>query len=935
MPGNKYSSELLLQGKFEFDQSSLSTAAQFTQELVNTIEKPLQEMTQRIVNNLFGRQGLGQGFQGGLVNQYGQPISSAPQGGGLPPISGGPTPPPPGGGGGQQPPGMPPVSATTKAFLDQFQQSGDLIAGLTSRMSGGQYGLNYGPYAEGNVARMIQQASRAGVNLQLSEEQRETMRGAAGAMRGDLAKVLELSIDEQKQFMEEIKKLSEKTQDLQKTMAEATDAEQKKQAGADLLATQKMLEDKQRAAQDAAEKTGAQISRTRGLIEAAEAPDEADAMEKAAKRAVMTRGVIAGIGAAGAFITGAARLPGELRAEEAARYGMSGMAGRMLAQGDISGLAALQNIGGQEAVRQRAGIETFGQGVGGILSSTAIGSVGGGALAAILAAMGTGAAGGAAAGGGIASLPLALIGGLGGLAYGTYNYYTNSERMQQQNMQAQVAAEREKYAEYYGAMDQSRGRAMMSFQTAQRLGSRGVESFLYGGASTRQMQDEMTRGVLAQNELQELEAEKEQRRKQGQLTPGDEEMYNIRAKRIRESLPNEQQLISGIRYGRAGMVEDALLPSPLTDRRVTMDEYAARRGIMGQEAFDIRAGLVGMAGTRGADKSLFTDIVNLKSMGFAGAQSAMGAVYGTDLSGDPRKALDAVRDIWIELLAKGYDESKAGRMAEQIAGMAGAVGIGGESAIRTARLATAASETLGNLTEQGLSFRQGVLGQFARGSDLITGGGGLMGFGALRGTEKFLGGEEFKDLTEKQRSDLLMVLGSGEQTGKSIQQAMKDITGRDVSEERAKQLADELAKAKVGGLSETMGGITGMQSFQALFYRSMGLVPNQEQGIEAAKTFEATAKSTLGTTQEQADRAKALKEQSKVGVSAEGTPGGDITKITAEKDAKMVGEGLGATVTQGTENLKKALDGLVVAINRAASSINSAKPGGFATPKGR
>jgi len=204
MANQKYTSQLILEGKFEADQASLSEAAKYAQDLARVMEAPLQEMTQRIIENLFGKQGLGQSSR--VVDQYGQPATTAN------PISGASAPPPPQvppiSGAGAPPSQIPPdPNAQIARFLNRDmapwqvrQGMGKSLADLTPDESIKSFINKVDPETdtkqnllaetirkiaspeaemEAGKAGVIAKMKQAGVDVDLTPQEKEQMKGAA------------------------------------------------------------------------------------------------------------------------------------------------------------------------------------------------------------------------------------------------------------------------------------------------------------------------------------------------------------------------------------------------------------------------------------------------------------------------------------------------------------------------------------------------------------------------------------------------------------------------------------------------------------------------------------------------------------------------------------------------------------------------------------
>lgn len=933
MAGNKYSSELLLQGKFEFDQNSLSSAAQFTQELVKTIEGPLQEMTQRIVSNLFGRQGLGQGFQSALVDQYGKPITSSQAPGGLPPVQGGPTgsPPPVGaatspiqGVGNIFPPGQGPTSAAFQEYVKtQFRpiDFGELKAGITSAV-----GRPYSPEFEArNMALMMQKAQGAGVDVYstMTSEQKEQFKTAANTMQTRISEAIRIGQAEQASKSGNIKSVEDAMAAIEDHMSRMPDrlGQAYKEAQNELVALQKEHVRLQKDASDAAEQTAAGIQELKRAKDALEAPGRAEQEAKAADTMRRLGLVSTGLGMASSLAAFTTERPYALEEARAARAGMERGGARALLSGDMIRYGLIQELGGEEALTARS-ITSARSGY----AAGALGSLAGGGLMAMI---GSGMISGIGAGA-VGGLPGAIIGGLaglGGAAYMGYKGIFEPEESAKGYYEREISARAGKSQEVRAAMSTSYDRLRGSFRTARDLGDVGLEAMLYGGSTTS-----LTSGQIKTGELEErLYPEKESisnfidrniGRGVDKLldTMGVPESFyrssDAQIRKAREAAGQPSAISAAERekeYFRKGLVQDE------SGNLVDLNTYAAKFGVDYSEIGAPLAGAFGQKLTGGMAK----EAIALKSLG-VGPETIAGFGAG-ELRQDPRDAFNRVKDLYAEAMSTGIEKSQLPRAMEAVAQQAAGIGIGGGAQAGEAfRRATGLAGA-----EFGTGYGAAQLSSAQRVEQLIFGRGGTFGGGGMGGAGRVLGAQEVMGkevLDGKSLTDLM-----GGQSGMFMELLSKGGMTEAGLKKGLQQFLPDMSEEQINQIIKAQGGLEGIK--KTISGGALGIPEAGRQAITGlgATTFDAAVaeREMAADKSLQATIEKSVKEGAGAGLKGEvpTTPGGVAVSSELGVKATELNTALVKvieTVPSFTEAVKNAVDGINKGLQELYPTINRA-----------
>lgn len=802
MAGSKYSSELLLEGKFQFDQNSLSAAAQFTQELVKTIERPLQEMTQRIVNNLFGRQGLGQGFQSAQFSQPGFQVQSTFTG--------------------QASPGFGQVSSTFREYLGREGRALEESYGEIKQKAFGSVGTPYSPYFEAaNMARMMQKAQSAGVDVYstLSPEQRERFKQGAITTGQKISELTGIGLKEQADYAQKIKEkegLAEKAkvfyqERLQKIESSGASSEFVAQKRTEfeekLIAIQQESLALQKKAEDAATKTASGIQELKIAKQALEAPEREEQARKAEIRAGRIR---TGLGIAGAAISAvmlANEFPYMMEEREAATAGLERGSARALQARDINRYMAMQELGGDQALMERSRrssyIQAFGQ-----IGLGALGMIGGGATSIF----------------GGAGIPVAL-GGLGLVGSGIRDLM-NTEAGATSFREREIESRLGQTREFREASNRARAQAIRAFDISTAMGDRSLEMGLYGGVS-QDVTRKQLRGGIESATKEYLEAQ--ERISELENLP----KYQAR-QRLRPALERETAAIETFLETE----KEAKGTRALTGE--SLFEYAGKRGIDYREL----APVIGELGQRYKTKGGYAPMqesINLAALGIgAGTQAQLLAAQGNV---DPRSAFNQIKDMYIEVFASGIEKSQLPKAMERFAQIASGVGYGCQGV--AAEQARRAGAIAGGL------FGEGYTGEqlsFAQRMERFQFGGGRLGAGgfgnamSMAATSAIMGKTMVgdKSLTQMLGGNagaVAMMLAQQGQTDESIKTIL---TKMGMSEEDAQKALSALGgakgftEAKTRGAAEMQGTIpTASRGFMA----AIGV--GAEGGVQTATALKA------------------------------------------------------------------------------------------------
>jgi hypothetical protein len=803
MAGNKYSSELLLQGKFEFDQNSLSVAAQFTQELVKVIEGPLQEMSQRIVNNLFGRQGIGGGMPSGMLqHQSGLAVPShmVPGAG-----ASGPTPPPPpiqqlgvhgivGGPMAQLPPQL-------QSYMERFASPHDV--GLQERL------LSQSPYTgQRNIAMMMQKAQRSGLDVysNLSEEQKKSFAKEAESVQGDIATLIKQGTDLQKQYTTSIQKAQSEvgtlrsysealqkdpnmaqemykgmSENLKKVIDEYNTADPKTRRDP-VVAVLERIERLQQESVESERQTSAGIQKLKGEREALLAPTEADEETRGARRArrIQTMANVAGlVGSAVAF---GAQVPYMMEEREASAAELERGSARALQSGNINRYMAMQELGGDTALTERSRRSALLSGVGQILGGVGIGAAG------IMS--------------GIGAVPAVIAGG--GMAISGAHTLMNMESQAVSFREREIESRLGQTREFRDASSRARAQAIQSFETARGMGDQSLEDLLYGGVSIGSARSQLRAGIAgAGTREQEAEA----------------------IRRFRDASAGGTRALSG----------------------QSLREYAAERGIDYGQLAPVIGEMGGRARTAGG-YSPMQESINLATLGIgAGTQAELLYGQGRGADGarmDPRQAFAQIKDMYAETFATGIEKSQLPRAMERFGQMAASIGYGGT--------AVAQEQMRRATTMAGGMFGEGYGGaqlDFANRMQRFQFGGGPLGSGGLgnamamsamgnilQGTQ--VGGKSLQDTLGGNAGVVSMMLAQQGQTDESMKTILMKAGG--MSEQDAAAAVKQLGGAK-GLESMRTKGMVG--AYGGIGEGPLGFLTAMMTGAEGGAQMEAALKS--------------------------------------------------------------------------------------------
>lgn len=859
MAGNKYSSELLLQGKFEIDQNSLSVAAKFTQELVNIIERPLQEMSHRISSSIAKAVGGGR-----LVDQFGVPFQSADVGASAGSGATKPAPQIP-----QQgaPGSLGQAPTHLHSYMEQFRAPHDV--GLAQKIMAERQ------TSESNIAMMYQKAKGAGVDLysNLSEEQKRSWAKQAGNVDESIKQLVSSGVEVQKNFNEKIEvlrkdrslmeavsgaggiqspegkkafdqmsdTLKQTVKDFYTLSAEAQNDPRNQpliKLTEELVALQKESNEKQ-------DEFAGAIQVLKNQKSALMDPTLADEAQKAEIEQQKAMGVRRNIMGAMMAVQGVSQLgqfaldrPAALERASATRAGMERGESRALLSGDLERYALIRELGGQERLTSESmkesrlglGLQSFGGIAGGIA-----GYLGAGSAATALG--GAGAAGGA---GVIASLmnPLGMLALGGGLAYGGYKAYqaiNEPEEDARQRYEERLASRAEQSRELRMGMGMSRSRLSQAFQTSRALGDTGLESLIYG---------------------------------------------------------------SGV--GRGPSMQD-------------LNTYAAGLGV---DYSQIGAPLAGAFGSK-VTPDLAKQAVDLSTRGISPdilSQFGVGAS-----SQDPRETFSRVKDLYAEAMSSGIEKSQLPRAMERVASVAASSGLGGAAEVSASFKAAAsmAGSTFGpGYNAQQLSTAQKVE-QMIFGTGGTFGGGGMGGAGRILGAsdvmqKKIVGGKSLQDVLGDKSGIFTEMLTKGPVgSEKEFIEGLKGIDPN-MSEDMARQFYKGLGGSE--GISKTIsGGALKLPEEARMFQAQM------EAGsfTEAVKSRQLSSDESVRRGISARARTGAGEG---LGAEAVTTPGGVLTTSQLATEATALAEALNATVKAlpefktaveaASSGIRKAMEGL-------------------------
>lgn len=456
--------DIVLNMVAELDQGTVqSDAAQMASTISRTIEQAFEGLGQKIAENIM--KGIQGGVQSaaGLVDPTGAPIGQGP-----PPIPG--APPVPGGAagaavaapqaqgqfrGGFQHPGYLDVHAqplqAISTIRQQIQQ--DILGGGGS---GGGTSYEGDPASlRGDVAfqraRQIQQMRRAGVEVNLTGEERETFEGARETGRASLLQGREQS----QKLAQELENLNKNIIALQREMNESVKMSQEDRAarGVREPAQIKQHQDEERlrmarSQMDLGQLTGAMGvagERMGALGGALAGPSKMPFMS--------TYGQVMGLAATGAMVAG--QLPGAFRRGAVGGAAIENLQARAAMGGDVERLMAVGQLGGMDSLETGGTME---------------------------AALGIG---GRLAGAGIAAAAGPVTGGAGYLAAGVLGTQAVGQIAQfdaerQRVINERIAAQISQQQEFFQFTKSGRQQAVSAFRSAQAMGAPEFSEFMAG-----------------------------------------------------------------------------------------------------------------------------------------------------------------------------------------------------------------------------------------------------------------------------------------------------------------------------------------------------------------------------------------------------------------------------------------------------------------------
>lgn len=925
MADSKITQELLIKGAMEFDKGSISAAAQFSQELVKVIEGPLQEMSKRVIEGLFGKNGLGQNLPGqsqlvqadkwGNITGSISPTTNIPPGQVTPPgtQSGSNIPPsaPPGAPLAQPPP--PPPRNQYSSLIERTQQA--ISENRLINVSGNDAGdprtfprMSI-PYSEASAAMLAQKMQRAGVDPGTTPEQKSKWSEMAKTIGADIITERDTSMETQKNYAKAIEETENTISKFNEALRKSVDlmeeqgkseeeiAEVQKTSGAEISVYRQHLETLQKDQVDNAERAAARVSDMGKMKSSLEAPAMEDENRARVESAQRRQNIIKGVGIAGQALQMAGQLPLTMARNEAAYAGMEGMETRAAMSGDMNRLIAMQQLGGKESIMGTAGLGT---------AITGIGQMAGGAAISLL--------------GGGPSSPVGLAGA--GLALGGANKMLNFRQEQSQYAEGLIGAQQGKYQEYFQATGAARDRAKESFQTARQLGMPGAEGFLFGGSNleTLSSQKETSQKELEkQNDL--LQRATGTKKNQGILESiGDMFKREWGAEStdpnlIRSKISNISGSISGINemmpYAKEGQVNIG------GGRTQSVNEYAAGRGISGQEVQRTLGEFAYGAGSRYMeDRSqdrikergqISKEMINMQSAGFSNVAGVVTGAMAGSTEQDPRKALNQVKDMWIEMLGAGLDKSKLTKVMENVGAQMGATYGGGASAQYALEKSMAFAQQIAG---PGKEVKENMLGLGARietglESGFKMGAGGPLEEAGAAGTMKILGG--MKGFTDAQKSEAYIALSkTAPKSAKELKDYLSGLGGKEFDTKEAEKLFKESEETKRGGAER----YAGLQGGAGLMVREQ-IAP--AENLPQRTAIDAAIKSGL-SPQMAIDKVRS--DEAKT-AAAEGvkptTVGGKAVAMEAQAAAATVTSGLGMLPGQ-ISTMASALNGIVKTI---------------------
>lgn len=891
MPNQKYTSQLLLEGKFEIDQNSLSEAAKFAQELSKTLEAPLQEMTKRIVESLVGPSGLGKAA--GLVDQYGTPVSGTPASGGgnVPPPPQVPTSPI----GGAPPPQDP--QAVLARFLNRDMQPwqirqgmGKSLSDLTADESIKDFIKKVDPETgtkqnilaesirkiaspeaemEAGKAGVLAKMKQAGVDVDISPKEKEQMKSAAAEIREGLKDAFETIKASNEEL---VKKLNETTEEIKKqeeliTKYQETEPEKAAAAEQNKAALEETKGALTRKFESNQEEYQAEVARKTRQIKALEEPAKEDEDAAAAASMKRSRMLVGGLGVVAAGMKMYGELPTQMERHEAGMATATRFGSRSFGRGDEQTAEIIQELGGQESMYEEASRREKWKAGGGLLGSMVAGGVAGtfvgGPVGTVLGAAGA------------------------GIAYGVSKYGSFGKDVAA-NQAEQTANRAEQFQEYYDARRVGKEKYKRSYADMVGMGlvSQEAEDFLYG-------------------------------KTQMDITPA--------------------QPVANMAPGTS--IPAALVPSTTAPVTKDIQSYAAERSIGGSELYNMQRSFMQSGGEKALnEKDTFRQMVNLQSMGLSNTADMQAGALERLTTNDPKKAFELIKDMYADAVASGMDKTKIAKSME--VAMAQVSGYGS---------AELGMRRFGELTDSAKTFAQGeqvsgpmmdFLQRIQSSVANVTGQGGsglgqVAGFDVAREAMNKKVGETGKSVKEmfQERgltgSALEFMLGQNEMTPESIQAASESMGYEGgLPKEAAEQLSKEQSNQKKANALLSKNKETWSQEWGVVALSQQLGLRGTESGF-GQRALESLAKGDTTPqipaalmTQDQYDKSR---EGVKAKVEGEGafpktTIGGQITAVEFERDAIKLKAGVNAAA-EAIPSLEKSIVDFTNAVKKATDEL--------------
>jgi hypothetical protein len=419
--------ELLIRAKADQNPEFVQAMAQLGQQGGDAFSQAMEAAMGRT-------KGLFTGSQYGPAGQSSGFVSFGGSGGG-----GGA--PPPGPGAPQSGPVQPPRGPSypmTGNYVDQA---------MDDLRHSPYYGTNSDLSMMGAQAKAMRAVQRAGVNIDLSDEQRSSFRSASMEAEGTLRELTDKISSLQDELRQNREAYRDNTLRLEQLKASPN---------ADPTEFAKV----QGAVRDYLDKEDQYRRATEGAVRQAQAKQEIDMLAGGGGGGIGAGTIISGVGALATTLGIVASLPNMMGRSTAFQAQLERGTGRAAMNGDITSLLADEMMGGYGSVRERAGSEQL----------TA-------AMAKILAAGAAGAAGGTFFGGPLGT----VLGGAGGAGLAAFREFFNYNS----NVQGDIQTKRQntifENEEYFKAFQMANPLAREGFLSGRQMGGTGFGDFMASG----------------------------------------------------------------------------------------------------------------------------------------------------------------------------------------------------------------------------------------------------------------------------------------------------------------------------------------------------------------------------------------------------------------------------------------------------------------------